>query len=321
MSSLSPKIVVLDGFALNPGDLSWERLEALGECTIYDRTPVTETIARAKDATIVVTNKAVVSRETLVGLERVEYIGVTATGYNIVDIDAARQRGIPVTNVPIYGTQSVAQMVFAHLLNLTQHVGSHAAAVRKGRWSSSIDWCFWDFPLVELSGLTLGVIGFGRIGQATGKLANAFDMKVLAADRAAIDVPDYVRAVELETLLRESDVVSLHCPLTPETNKLINRERLALMKPTALLINTSRGPLIDEMALAEALEAGKLAGAGLDVLATEPPPEHNPLLHAKNCQITPHIAWATRSSRNRLLNTSVENVAAFLAGKPQNVVN
>lgn len=321
MSSQTPKIVVLDGFALNPGDLSWEGLQKLGKCVIHDRTPVEETIDRAKDAEFVLTNKAVLSREAIEALGHLRYIGVLATGFNIVDVQAARERGISVTNVPIYGTGSVAQMVFAHLLNLAQHTGEHASAVHHGRWSSAIDWCFWDFPLVELERLTMGIIGLGRIGRATAKLADAFGMKVIAASRTATEAPNDIEMVKLNTLFRESDVVSLHCPLTVETERMVNAERLAMMKPSAFLINTSRGPLIDEAALASALEAEEIAGAGLDVLSTEPPSPDNPLLHAKNCYITPHIAWATHSSRGRLLNMAVENLAAFLAGKPQNVVN
>jgi glycerate dehydrogenase len=250
-----------------------------------------------------------------------KYIGVTATGYNIVDVKAARELGIVVTNVPSYGTASVAQMVFAHLLNLTQRVGAHAQAVRDGRWASAADWCFWDFPLLELEGMAMGIIGYGRIGRATAHLARAFGMQVLANNRTGIEDDSGVRTVNLETVFRESDVVSLHCPLTPQTRQLVNRERLALMKPTAFLINTSRGPLIDEEALADALNNGCLAGAGLDVLEIEPPRQRNPLYGAKNCYITPHIAWATRSSRQRLLDMAIGNVAAFLRGELRNVVN
>jgi len=321
MSSETAKIVFLDGFALNPGDLSWEGLQSLGDCTIHDRTPSEEIIRRAKDAEIVLTNKVPFSRERLFALGKLKYIGVTATGYNVVDVEAAREQDIVVTNVPIYGTRSVAQMVFAHLLNLSLHVGEHAQSVRKGRWTESPDWCYWDFPLIELDGLTMGIVGLGRIGRATAELAHAFGMKVLATSRSGKQVPDFISLVPREELFRESDVVSLHCPLTPETENLVDQRQLALMKPTSFLINTSRGPLIDESAVAEALNEGRLAGAGLDVLSQEPPAADNPLLHARNCQITPHIAWATRSSRGRLLATSVENVAAFLAGKPQNVVS
>ena len=267
------------------------------------------------------TNKVPLRRELLAGQSRLKYIGVTATGYNIIDVDAAKEHGIVVTNVPTYGTMSVAQMVFAHLLNLTQRVGDHAEAVREGRWASSADWCFWDFPLVELQAKTMGIVGYGRIGRATAQLARAFGMKVIAHNRSAIDASGDVRQVELDALFRESDVVSLHCPLTPETSRLVNRERLALMKPTAFLINTSRGGLVDENALSDALNHGQIAGAGLDVLDAEPPAAGNPLFAAKNCYITPHIAWATLESRQRLLDLAVENVAEFLAGRPRNVVN
>ena len=317
----NPSIVLLDAYCLNPGDLSWKGLEAIGDCTFYDRTAPEELAARIAEADVVLTNKVALRRDLLVQQKRLKYIGVTATGYNIVDVDAAREAGIVVTNVPTYGTMSVAQMVIAHLLNLTQRVGDHAEAVREGRWAASKDWCFWDFPLWELSAMTLGIVGYGRIGQATAQLARAFGMRVIAHNRSAIKQSEDVRAVDLETLLRESDVVSLHCPLTAETERLMNRERLALMKPTAFLINTSRGPLVDEAALAEALNAGRLAGAGLDVLDREPPGEDNPLYRAKNCYITPHIAWATRQARQRLLDSAVENVAEFLAGRPRNVVN
>jgi glycerate dehydrogenase len=269
----------------------------------------------------VLTNKVPLRRELLSGQSRLKYIGVTATGYNIVDVDAARELGIVVTNVPTYGTMSVAQMVFAHLLNLTQRVGDHAEAVREGRWASSADWCFWDFPLLELGAMTMGIIGYGRIGQATAKIARAFGMPVLAHNRSAIAPSSDVRPVDMETVFRETDVVSLHCPLTPETSRLVNQERLTLMKPTAFLINTSRGALVDEAALADALNSGRLAGAGLDVLDAEPPTAGNPLFAAENCYITPHIAWATKSSRQRLLGLAIDNVAAFLRGEPRNVVN
>jgi glycerate dehydrogenase len=321
MNTELPSIVVVDGYTLNPGDLDWQRLEQLGSCAIYDRSDSEEVVERIANAGIVLTNKAPMSRETLAGNERLKYVGVTATGYNIVDVEAATELGIMVTNVPSYGTASVAQMVFAHLLNLTQHVADHAQAVRAGRWASSPDFCFWDSPLLELEGMTMGTIGFGRIGRATAKLAQAFQMNVLAHSRGSIDEASGVRATSLETVFQESDVVSLHCPLTPETERLVNRERLALMKPTAFLINTSRGALVDEAALADALNSGRLAGAGLDVLETEPPKRDHPLYAAKNCYITPHIAWATRSSRQRLLDMAIDNVAAFLRGAPQNVVN
>ena len=316
------KIVVLDGHTLNPGDLSWEGLEALGETVIYDRTPEDQVVARAQDAQVVLVNKVSLSRETLDQLPDLRFIGVLATGYNIVDVEAAAGRNIPVCNVPTYGTQSVAQMAFAHILNLTQHVAHHADTVKAGRWAESDDWCYWDYPLIELMDLTLGVVGFGRIGRQSGAIGKALGMRVIAHDAYVEDSGDAdIAMVGLETLLRESDVVTLHCPLTPETEKLMNAERLALMKPTAFLVNTSRGPLVDEPALAQALNEGRIAGAGLDVLGVEPALPDNPLLTAKNCYITPHIAWATASARRRLMGTAVENVRAFTQGRLQNVVN
>jgi glycerate dehydrogenase len=320
MNADAVSIVVLDGHTLNPGDLDWGKLWRLGDCTIYERSNAAEIEARISDAQIVLTNKVSLTRESLTNKPRLKYIGVTATGYNIVDVKAARELGIVVTNVPSYGTASVAQMVFAHLLNLTQRVADHAQAVRDGRWASAPDWCFWDFPLLELDGMTLGIVGYGRIGRAVADLARAFGMHIVAHSRGPIQDENGVKAVSLEHVFRDSDVVSLHCPLTPETRQLVNRERLAQMKPTAFLINTSRGALVDEEALAEALNSGRLAGAGLDVLEDEPPRDDNRLYSAKNCYITPHIAWATRSSRQRLLTTAIDNVASFLRGEPQNVV-
>jgi len=315
-------IVVLDGYTLNPGDLTWAGLEALASCSIHERTPDDLVVSRARKAEIVLTNKTALPATVIAELARLKYICVLATGYNIVDVEAARQRGIPVSNVPTYGTESVAQMVFAHLLNLTQYVAEHARTVRAGRWSASPDFCYWDFPLVELCGLTLGIVGLGRIGRATAAVARALGMKVIYYDvRQDAAEGTEARAVDLDTVFRESDVVSLHCPLTEENRGLVNERRLSLMKPGAFLINTSRGPLVDERALAEALNSGRIAGAGLDVLGNEPPDADNPLLGAKNCYITPHIAWATRAARERLLQTTVENVAAFLNGKPQNMVN
>jgi len=316
------RIVVLDGYTLNPGDLSWAALEALGPCTVHDRTPPEETVVRAETAEIVLTNKTVLSREIIARLPRLRYIGVLATGYNVVDVEAARLRSVPVANVPDYGSASVAQMVFCHLLNLTQHVADHGRSVAAGRWTRCADFCYWESPLVELAGLTMGIVGFGRIGRAVAEIARAFSMNVLVHDvvrpaEMGIDI----RFVGLEELFRQSDAISLHCPLTSETHRLVNAERLAWMKPTALLINTSRGPLVDERALAEALDAGRIAGAGLDVLSIEPPPADNRLLRAKNCCITPHVAWATRAARQRLLDVAVANVRAFLAGKPRNVVS
>lgn len=316
------KIVVLDGFTLNPGDLTWDALKALGPCAIYDRTPADETVQRAADATIVLTNKTVLGREHIERLPQLKYIGVLATGFNVVDVAAARERQIPVANIPTYGTKSVAQMTFALILEFTQHVAHHAQTVRDGRWSACPDFCYWDYPLVELDGLTLGVVGYGRIGRAVGDLGTAFGMKVLAYDQILPpEPPPNVRFAGLDALFSVSDVVSLHCPLTPETKHLVNAARLGRMKPTALLINTSRGPLVEEQALADALNSGRLAGAALDVLAVEPPPANNPVLKAKNCLVTPHISWATRAARARLMNAAVTNIKAFLNGKPQNVVN
>jgi glycerate dehydrogenase len=314
-------IVVLDGFTLNPGDLSWRELQALGACTIYDRTSPAEVVPRAADADILLTNKTVLNAAILRESPRLKYIGVLATGTNVVDLAAARARGIPVTNVPTYGTKSVAQMTFALLLELAHHTGHHAQTVREGRWTQSVDWCYWDFPLVELDGLTMGLVGFGRIGRAVSELAAAFGMKVIAYDPVAASAPANVRLVELDVLFRESDVVSLHCPLTSDNANLVNADRLRLMKPTAFLLNTSRGPLVDERALADALNSGTIAGAAMDVLTQEPPPATNPLLTARNCILTPHLAWATRAARTRLMHIVVENVRAFLQGKPQHVVN
>lgn len=316
-----PTIVILDGYALNPGDLSWDRLQELGDCTIFERTTPEEVAERIADAEIVLTNKGLVSRDVIASATRLRYVGVMATGYNVVDTEAAAKRDIVVTNVPTYGTASVAQMVFAHLLNLTQRVGDHSAAIHQGKWAAASDWCYWDSPLVELAGLTMGIVGFGRIGQAVAKLAHAFEMRALTATQPVVPVPDYVRLVDLEEVFRTSDVVTLHCPLTPETDGLAGRERLALMKSTAFLINTGRGPLVDEQALADALRDGRIAGAGLDVLCQEPPPKDHPLTGLDNCFVTPHIAWATAASRRRLLDTVINNVAAFLEGRTQNRVN
>ncbi len=316
------RIVVLDGYTLNPGDLDWGALKSLGACEIHDRTPPAQVLPRAADAEIVLTNKTVLSRDLICALPKLRYIGVLATGTNIVDLATARERGIPVTNVPAYATTSVAQLTFALLLELTLHVGHHAKTVREGRWARSEDFCYWDRPLVELAGLTLGIVGFGSIGQAVARIAQAFGMTVLAHTWPLPQPPPPdVALLDLETIFRRSDVVSLHCPLTPDTHHLVNAERLSWMKPTAFLLNTGRGPLVDEPALAAALNSGRIAGAGLDVLSVEPPPADNPLLRTKNCLITPHIAWATAAARERLMTVAVENVRAFLAGRPQNVVN
>jgi len=315
------KIVVLDGFTLNPGDLSWGELESLGPCEFHDRTPSDEIFAHARDAEILLTNKAPLERDLIHRLPKLKYIGVLATGTNIVDLAAARERGIPVTNVPAYGTRSVAQTTMALLLELTQHVGHHSQTVREGRWSRCIDWCYWDHPLIELDGLTMGIVGFGRIGRSVAELAVAFGMNVLSSTPRSNPAQTFARLVDLETLFRNSDVISLHCPLTSQTERMVNAERLSCVKPTAFLLNTSRGLLVDEQALADALNSGRLAGAGLDVLSSEPPPPTNPLLRAKNCIITPHLAWGTRAARSRLMKTAVENIRAFLSGHPQNVVN
>ncbi|MCS7306007.1 MAG: D-2-hydroxyacid dehydrogenase [Thermoguttaceae bacterium] len=318
------KIVILDGYTVNPGDLSWGPIQQLGELVVYDRTPAELVVQRAAEGEIVLTNKAVVSRSAIEQLACLRYIGVLATGYNIVDVEAARERGIPVTNVPTYATQSVAEAVFAHLLNLTHHTAEHAQGVRAGRWSACEDFCYWDWPLIDLAGLSLGIVGFGRIGQAVARIALAFQMQVLAYDsnpEVQKHLPAGVQWVELDELFAQSDVVSLHCPLTAQNERMVNARRLALMKPTAFLINTSRGGLIDEAALAEALNHGQIAGAGLDVLSIEPPPPDHPLLSARNCYITPHQAWATKAARQRLIQAAADNIRAFLTGKPQNVVN
>ncbi len=316
-------IVLLDGYTLNPGDLDWDGLRSLGSCTIFERTAAPEVLARASAAEILLTNKTPLPAEVILNLPLLRYIGVLATGYNIVDTKAAAQRAVPVTNVPAYGTASVAQLTFAHILHIVQNVGEHAASVRRGRWAASSDFCYWETPLTELAGKTMGILGYGRIGQATGRLAAAFGMEVIAHDPAGEREPSAggVRFVSLEGLFRQSDVLSLHCPLTDATRNIVNRERLGQMKPEAILINTSRGPLIDEQALADALHSGALRGAGLDVLSEEPPAATNPLLREPRCSLTPHIAWASREARRRLLEGVIENIRAFLGGRPQNVVN
>jgi glycerate dehydrogenase len=315
-------IVVLDGHTLNPGDLSWEELKSLGDCDVFERTTPEETLPRSARAEIILTNKTVLTREHIQALASLKYIGVLATGTNVVDLAAARERGIPVTNVPAYATASVAQLTFALLLELALHAGQHSESVRRGNWTRSKDFCYWEQPLTELSGLTLGLVGFGNIGRAVARMALAFEMKiVVCARRRPADLPQGVRFADLETVFRESDAVSLHCPLTAETKQLVNAQRLAWMKPGAFLINTGRGPLVDEAALAEALNSGRIAGAGLDVLSAEPPPADNPLLRAKNCILTPHFGWATFAARSRLMKVAVENIRAFLQGKPRNVVN
>jgi glycerate dehydrogenase len=307
---------------MNPGDLTWDALSKFGEVVVYDRTPAAETVARAHGADAVLMNKTPLPADTLARLPQLKYIGVLATGYNVVDIEAARRQGITVTNVPTYGTASVAQFVFALLLELCHNVRLHADAVRAGEWSRNADWSFWKSPLVELEGKTMGVVGFGRIGRSVGRIADAMGMRVIANDTYQGDPPAYpgFRWAALDELLRESDVVSLHSPLTPETHGMIHAGTLALMKPSAFLINTSRGPLVVDQDLADALNAGRLAGAGLDVLGVEPPAETNPLLSARNCLVTPHIAWATREARARLMDAVAGNISAWIGGNPRNVI-
>ncbi len=317
------RLVVLDGYTLNPGDLNWGPLLDLSDHPeIYERTAPQDTVSRAADAEIVLTNKVVLDREVLAQLPKLRYVGILATGINVIDLMVARERGIVVTNVPAYSTASVVQLTLALLLELTQRVGHHANSVRQDNWVKSKDFAYWDFPLVELDGLTMGLVGFGAIAQGVARVAQSLGMRVLTTRRGECppEMPG-VRAVDLDTLFRESDVLSVHCPLTPETKGLVNAARLATMKPTAYVLNTSRGPVVNEADLADALNAGRIAGAGLDVLSTEPPGADNPLLNAKNCFITPHIAWATKASRGRLLATVVANIRAFLDGKPQNVVS
>jgi len=317
------KIVILDGYTLNPGDLSWEGLKKLGDLTIHDRTAPADVVSRSKDAEIVFTNKTPVNAAALQQLPKLKYIGVLATGYNIVDVDEAKKLGILVANVPGYGTSSVVQMTFALLLELTLHVQRHSDSVRDGKWSRSADFCFWDFPLVELAGKTIGIIGMGHIGGKVADVATAFDMRIIGNSRTRTDQSHRknFRWAEIPDLLAASDVVSIHCPLFPETRGLINKENLALMKQTAFLLNTSRGPIVVDEDLADALDRDLIAGAGIDVLSTEPPPAGNPLFKAKNCIITPHISWATKEARARLMDIAVTNLEAFLADKPVNIVN
>ena len=310
-------IVILDGFTANPGDISWAAIEALGNCKIYDRTGEADVVARAADADIVLTNKTLITQKSLAALPRLRYIGVLATGYNTVDVQAAQQRGILVCNVPEYSTPNVTQAVFALLLELTNRTGHHSQTVHEGRWSASPDFCYWDGELVELAGRTLGIVGYGRIGKAVAAVGRAFGMQILAHRRTASDDPQFV---SLDRLLSESDVVSLHCPLVPDTKELINAATLAQMKPSAFLINTARGALIHEPDLAAALNAERIAGAGLDVLSVEPPLASNPLLSARNCVLTPHIAWATRNARLRLLEVTAANIRSYLLNRPQNVI-
>ena len=323
------KIVILDGYAENPGDLSWEGFEKLGELTVYDRTPredVEEILRRIGDAEIICTNKTLIGREVIERAPKLRYIGVLATGYNVVDVDAAAERGIPVTNIPSYGTAAVAQHVMALLLEICNRTGHHSQAVHEGRWQRSEDFCFWDYPLMELAGKTMGIIGYGHIGKAAARLAGAFGMKVIACRRPGHSVlenvqDDGVSMVTIEELFERADVISVHCPLFPETEGLICRENISKMKDGVIIINTARGPIVQEKDLAEALNIGKVYAAGVDVVSTEPIRDDNPLLTARNCFITPHIAWASRESRQRLMDTAVDNLRAFLAGEPVNVVN
>lgn len=317
------KIVVLDGFTLNPGDLNWNGLQALGELTVYDRTPSDKIVARIGDAEIVFTNKTPISRETLDSCPNIKFIGELATGYNNIDIDAAREKGIPVANIPSYGTQAVAQFTIALLLELCSHVGAHSQAVKEGKWTDSQDWCFWHQPLIELHGKTMGIIGYGSIGQETAKIAQALGMDILAYGRKKRPEleTDRCKYVDLDELLAKSHVISLHCPLFPETEGIINKTTIAKMKPGVLIINTARGQLIVEEDLRDALNQGQVAGAAVDVVSQEPITPDNPLLQAKNIIITPHIAWAPKETRERLLNIAVDNLKAFLAGKPINIVN
>ncbi len=319
------KIVILDGYTENPGDLSWGELEKLGELTVYDRTPVNdeaEIIRRIGEAEVVFTNKTPISRAVIDACPNMKMISMLATGYNVVDYAYAGEKGIPVTNVPAYGTASVGQFAIALLLEICHHIGHHSESVHAGNWENATDWCYWDSPLIELDGKTMGIIGFGRIGQTTGKIARAMGMRVLAHDshpvKEANGIAEYV---DLDTLLRSSDVIALHCPLFPETRGIINRDAIARMKDGVIIINNARGPLIVEQDLADALNSGKVYAAGLDVVSTEPIRGDNPLLKAKNCIITPHISWAPKESRQRIMDCAVENVKAYLAGAPVHVVN
>ena len=311
------KIVVLDGYAANPGDLSWDALAALGELTVYERSAAADTAARIADADLVLTNKTLITRELMAGAPKLKYVGVLATGYNVVDVAAARELGVTVTNIPAYSTDSVAQMVFALLLEVCHHVGHHSAAVHAGRWTSNKDFCFWDYPLMELAGKTMGIIGYGRIGKKVAEIARCFGMKVVAWTRT----PKDPECVSLDELLRQSDVISLHCPLFPETQNLINAETIAKMKDGAILINTSRGPVVNDADLRKALDSGKLMAFGADVSTVEPIPADNPLLGCDKVIFTPHFAWATFEARTRLMDIAVKNVQAFIDGNPVNAVS
>ncbi len=317
------KIIVLDGYPLNPGDLDWSPLAALGELTVYDRTPPAQVVERIGDAEVVFTNKVALNSTTLAQLPALRFIGVHATGYNIVDTAAARERGIAVANVPGYSTESVVQLTFALLLELTHHVQRHSDHAREGGWSRSPDFCYQLYPLVELAGKTMGIVGFGGIGQRIAKVAMAFGMKIVAHSRTPKTLPGFpeLEWLQPEALFAKADVVSLHCPLTPDTTGMVNRSLLQHMKPSAFLLNTSRGPLVVEQDLADALNEGRIAGAGIDVLSTEPPAANNPLLTARNCLVTPHIAWATFAARQRMMDIANNNLRAWLNGQPVNIVN
>lgn len=317
------KIVVLDGYTLNPGDLTWDGLKKFGEVVIYDRTPADNVVERAAGAEIIFTNKTPLGEDVLNQLPSLKFIGVLATGYNIVNTEVAKAKGVIVANVPGYGTTSVVQMTFALLLELCLHVQRHSDTVMEGKWSRSADWCYWDFPLVELSGKTIGIIGFGRIGQQVGDVATAFGMNIIGTSRTQSDQSNRKNFTwaSVPELLQKSDVVSIHCPLFPDTKGLINKESLKLMKSSSFLLNTSRGPIIVDEDLADALNNDVIAGAGIDVLSVEPPPKDNPLFKAKNCIITPHIAWATKEARSRLMDITVKNLTTFLEGNPVNIVN
>lgn len=315
------KIVVLDGYAANPGDLSWDGMKALGECVIYERTAPEQVLERAAGAEVVLTNKVVITAEHIAALPDLKYIGVLATGYNIVDVEAARNRGIVVTNIPAYSTDSVAQMVFAHILNICLQVQHYTEEVRNGRWTSSPDFCFWDTPLMELSGKKLGIVGLGHTGSATARIAIGFGMQVCAyTSKSHFQLIPEIKKMELDELFRECDIVNLHCPLNEQTRGMVNAARLKTMKPTAILINTGRGPLVNEQDLADALNNGTIYAAGVDVLSQEPPRADNPLLHARNCFITPHIAWASGEARQRLMQIAVDNLNGYITGKVVNNV-
>lgn len=311
------KICILDGYSLNPGDLDWSPVERLGDVTLFDRTPADKIVERAADADIVLTNKVPFSADTLRQLPRLRFICVLATGYNIIDTEAAARQGVVVANIPAYSTMSVAQMAFAHILNITNHVASYAREVADGKWTNCPDFCFWDSALTELAGKTMGIVGLGNTGMTTARIAVAMGMKVVAmTSKSADTLPEGITPAPLDDVLASADVVSLHCPLTPSTRHLINAASIAKMKPSAILINTGRGPLVDEQAVADALNGGRLAAFGADVLSQEPPRGDNPLLSARNCFLTPHIAWATLEARTRLMSTATENVRQFIAGEP-----